>query len=353
MLVWLFYGIYTFIGLFVGGRTPTNQVIWLSGSMLFIRMLEFYLCYLVVYPRRLRSGRGWSLAEALAGVVALFVGLRALIEEVLFPAILGFGNYRLSGSTAYRIGYYIGDNIYFAIPVLVISAAIWATQAALRQEQENQLLRGEKRASEMAFLKTQINPHFLYNTLNMLYGLAYPVSKPLAGALLKLADLMRYMLRDTPDGQVLLSEEIDYLRNYLDLHRLRFAEQFFVDFELAGDPTGLRIAPLLLIPFVENALKHGTLDDSAHPVRIRLALSPGWMQFEVRNQPLAPNDHKDATTGVGLPNLRRRLELLYPGCHTLHVTATEAHFVTSLQLATVGIANHPGSTVAVPNLVPA
>ncbi|SET82206.1 sensor histidine kinase [Hymenobacter actinosclerus] len=329
LLGWLLYGSYESLGLFIGRNSPAPQAVWLTNSVLFIRMLEFYLCYLVVYPRLLRPGRGWRLVGALLGVVAVYIGLRALIEEVLFPAVLGFGNYHPDT----KVWYYILDNTYFATPMLVISAALWAGRATLLRERENQLLRGEKRAAEVAFLKTQINPHFLYNTLNMLYGLAYPVAKPLAGAILKLADLMRYMLHDTPDGQVPLTDEIDYLHNYLDLYRLRFADQFFVDFQLTGDPTGHRIAPLLLIPFVENALKHGTLDDPAHPVSIRLALSPDEIQFEVRNRPLDPADHKDATTGVGLPNLRRRLELLYPGRHSLRVATEAEQFVTSLQLA--------------------
>ena len=351
ILGWLFYSGYDFIGLIFYRSNYTREGLWLNNSMLFIRILEFYLCYLVVYPRLLRPGRIAQLLLALVGVTALFIGLRALIEEVLFPAVLGFHNY----SPDTEIQHYILDNLYYAAPMLVASAALWAMGTALRQERENQLLRGEKRAAEVAFLKTQINPHFLYNTLNMLYGLAYPVAKPLAAAILKLADLMRYMLHDTPDGQVLLTEEIDYLHNYLDLYRLRFADQFFVHFQLSGDPTGHRIAPLLLIPFVENALKHGTLDDPAHPVRINLALSPGEIQFEVRNLPLDPADHKDATTGVGLPNLRRRLALLYPGRYTLRVEAEAEQFVTSLQLAPASETNwnRTAAQVATPRLAPA
>ncbi|MBT9393472.1 sensor histidine kinase [Hymenobacter sp. NST-14] len=351
ILGWLLYGGYDLLGLLIGRNSPTPVAVWLTGSMLLIRILEFYLCYFIVYPHLLQPSRGWRLAGALLGVIALFIGVRALIEEVLFPAVLGFHNY----SPDTKAWYYILDNGYFAMPMLIISAALWAGRATLLRERENQLLRGEKRAAEVAFLKTQINPHFLYNTLNMLYGLAYPVAKPVASAILKLSDLMRYMLRDTPDGQVPLTEEIDYLHNYLDLYRLRFADQFHVQFQLTGDPAGHRIAPLLLIPFVENALKHGTLDDPAHPVRIHLTLSAGHLDFEVRNLPLDPADHKDATTGVGLPNLRRRLALLYPGRHTLRVQADEEEFVTFLQLAQPSEVGRAGSVhiAAIPHLLPA
>ncbi|WP_022825483.1 sensor histidine kinase [Hymenobacter norwichensis] len=327
VLGWLLYSGYQIWGVFLHPQASLRIGLWLTCSMLLIRFVEFYLCYLVVYPRLLRSGRALQLIAALLGVIASYIGLRALIEEVIYPAVLGFHNYSPDTS----VSYYILDNIYFASPMIVISVAVWGAQAALHRERENQLLRGEKRTAELAFLKTQINPHFLYNTLNMLYGMAYPVAKPLANAILKLADLMRYMLHESPDGQVNLTQEIEYLHNYLDLYRLRFPGQFFVDFTVTGEPDGHRVAPLLFIPFVENAIKHGVLDEPETPVRINLALQPQGLAFEVHNQ--SSNYQKDATTGIGLPNLRRRLELLYPQQHTLQINAAGKQFVTSLHLA--------------------
>ncbi len=327
VLGWLLYGGYEFLGVFVNAKALTRISIWLTISLLLIRMVEFYLCYLMVYPRFFRSGRALQLTVALLGVVACYIGSRALIEEVLYPAVLGFHNY----SPDTTVGYYIFDNAYFASPMIVISAALWAGSAAIRRERENRQLREEKRAAEVAFLKTQINPHFLYNTLNMLFSMAYPVAKPVANAILKLSELMRYMLHDTPDGQVELTQEIDYLHNYLALYRLRFPDSFHVDFTVTGEPAGRRVAPLVLIPFVENAIKHGVLDDPENPVRIRLTIEGGQLQFEVENQ--RSDDHKDATTGIGLPNLRRRLELLYPERHTLQVdSAANGPFHTSLRL---------------------
>ncbi|HEX8327180.1 MAG TPA: histidine kinase [Hymenobacter sp.] len=329
ILGWLLYGGYEFLGVALHSK-HLRISLWLTASMLFIRIIEFYLCYLVVYPRLLRSGRGPQLAAAVAGVLALYIGLRALIEEAIFPAVLGFHNYTIDGSIYYKIGYYIGDNLFFGSPMIVLSAAVWSAQAALRRERENRQLREEKRAAEVAFLRTQINPHFLYNTLNMLFSMAYPVAKPVANAILKLSELMRYMLHQTPDGQVELEKEIDYLRNYLDLYRLRFPDSFFVDFTVTGEPAGRRVAPLVLIPFVENAIKHGVLDDPENPVHIRLNIEGEQVQFEVENQ--RSNDQKDATTGIGLPNLRRRLELLYPERHALHVNSQNEQFTTSLRL---------------------
>lgn len=326
ILGWLLYGSYELLGVFLHNRAHLRIALWLTASILFIRFIEFYLCYLVVYPRLLRSGRGLQLVGALAAVVALYIGARALIEEVIYPAVLGFHNYTPDTT----VTYYIFDNLFFSSPMIVLSAAVWSAEAALRRERENRQLREEKRAAEAAFLKTQINPHFLYNTLNMLFSMAYPVAKPVANAILKLSELMRYMLHESPDGLVDLEKEIDYLRNYLALYRLRFPDSFHVDFTVTGAPAGRRVAPLVLIPFVENAIKHGVLDDPDNPVRIHLNIEGEQLQFEVENQ--HSDDNKDTTTGIGLPNIARRLELLYPERHTLQVGAAAGRFTTSLRL---------------------
>ncbi|MFC6224140.1 sensor histidine kinase [Hymenobacter artigasi] len=326
VLGWLLYGGYEFLGVFMHHQAGLRIGLWLTASVLFIRFAEFYLCYLVVYPRLLRSGRAPQLVATLLGVLALYIGARALIEEVIYPAVLGFHNY----SPDTKVWYYIFDNMFFGSPMIVVSAALWAGSAAVHRERENRQLREEKRVAEVAFLKTQINPHFLYNTLNMLFSMAYPVAKPVANAILKLSELMRYMLLDTPDGQVDLEKEIEYLHNYLDLYRLRFPDSFHVDFQVTGDPAGRRVAPLVLIPFVENAIKHGVLDDPENPVHIRLTIKGEELQFEVQNHRSDAN--KDTTTGIGLPNLRRRLALLYPQRHALQVEERGEQFTTSLRL---------------------
>ena len=326
LLGWLLYGCYDFAGTFLHSQVGLRISLWLTISELSVSAAEFYFCYLLVYPRLLRAGQGLRLAAALAGVLAGYIGARALIEEVLYPAVLGFHNYSPDTSTIY----YIFDNIFFGSPMIFASAALWAGRAAVLRERENHQLRTEKRAAEAAFLKTQINPHFLYNTLNMLYGLAYPVARPVASAILKLSELMRYMLHENPDGQVELSAEIEYLHNYLALYRLRFPDSFHVDFAVCGAPAGRRLAPLVLIPFVENAIKHGVLDDPAHPVLMQLQIAATELRFEVRNH--RADGLKDTTTGIGLSNLRRRLLLLYPKRHTLRVEETEAEFRTLLRL---------------------
>jgi two-component system, LytTR family, sensor kinase len=325
VLCWVLWAGYIGLGLYLDNTKLVRAT--LTGTMLLVECVEFYVGYLWVFPRYLRRGKLPQLVLGVLGMMATFIALRYLLEEVLLPATVGFSNY----SPGTSIRHYILDNIYYGTSYIVLSAAVWGVQNAFRRERENRLLLREKTQAELAFLKTQINPHFLYNTLNYLYAEAYLVSEPLAEAVLRLSDLMRYMLTESPDGTASLQQEVDYLQNYLTLHRLRFEERFFVDFEVAGSINGQRVAALLLIPFVENALKHGVTTRPECPVHISLQLpAPNQLRFEVRNH--ISQHQKDHTTGIGLSNIRRRLELLYPGRHRLAVQADGAVHQAVLEL---------------------
>jgi hypothetical protein len=317
------------------GKASLDKQLLLQGTFLLSTISLFYYCYLVVFPLGLRPGRWLVLVLGLLGTPLVFAGSRYLLQEVLLPFFFGFRNY-FPGTT---LLYYLKDNAYFLPPTIVLAgAAVAIRDAFLREkERENQLqlqaLEQARTQAELAFLRTQINPHFLYNTLNYLYATAYPVSEELAEAILRLSDLMRYLLHDSPDGRVDLAREVEYVENYLAIHRLRFEEKFFVEFTQTGPPAGgQRVATLLLIPFVENALKHGVVNQAAHPVRIGLHLpAPDQLEFTVENR--ISQHQKDATTGVGLPNIRRRLALLYPGRYTLTVHNDGLVYRTHLALS--------------------
>lgn len=292
----------------------------------------FYYCYLL-FPIGLRQGRWPVLVLGLLGTPLVFAGTRYLLDEVLLRLLLGSGNYYPDPTLLY----YLQDNLYFLLPTIVLAGAAVLVRDALVREQAQQsqlqlqALEQARTQAELAFLRTQINPHFLYNTLNYLYATAYPISEPLAEAVLRLSELMRYLLHESPDGQVELAREVEYLDSYLALHRLRFEDKFFVRFERPAALEAQRMAALLLIPFVENALKHGVVSRPDCPIVIELTLpSPGQLRFTVSNR--ISQQHKDATTGVGLPNIRRRLALLYPGRHTLRVHDDGQTYSTELEV---------------------
>ncbi|NML66025.1 histidine kinase [Hymenobacter sp. RP-2-7] len=293
----------------------------------------FYYCYLL-FPIGLRRGRWPVLVLGLLGTPLIFAGTRYLLDEVLLRLLLGSGNYYPDPTLLY----YLQDNLYFLLPTIVLAgAAVLVRDAFVREQvQQNQLqlqaMEQAKTQAELAFLRTQINPHFLYNTLNYLYATAYPLSEALAEAVLRLSELMRYLLHESPDGQVDLAREVEYLNNYLALYRLRFEDKCFVQFEHPAALGAWRVAALLLIPLVENALKHGVINRPDCPVTIVLALpAPTQLRFTVCNR--IGQQQKDATTGVGLPNIRRRLALLYPGRHALRVHDDGQTYRTELELS--------------------
>ncbi|AII52188.1 sensor histidine kinase [Hymenobacter sp. APR13] len=325
VLGWGLWAGYIGLGLYLDHAKRSFAI--LTYTLLLVKCVQFYLGYLWVFPRYLRRGRLPQLLLGVAGMMGAFIVLRYLLEEVLLPATVGISNY----SPDTPLSSYALDNLYWGTSYMVLSAAVWGLENSFRREREHQQLQREKTQAELAFLKTQINPHFLYNTLNYLYAEAYLVSEPLADAVLRLSDLMRYMLTESPDGTASLQHEVTYLHNYLALHRLRFEDRFFVEMDVQGPLDGQRIAALLLIPFVENALKHGVTSRPECPVRISLRLpTPRQLQFEVCNH---INQHqKDHTTGIGLANIRRRLELLYPGRHRLQVHSDGTTHRTLLEL---------------------
>ena len=324
-LAWTTYTVYVLIGYLLEANVKASSL-YLNISLTLIRMVQFYFCYLLIFPHYGRKRKLLQLVVGIIAALALFIGLRFLIEEMLFPNLLGFDNYGDGTS----LEYYIRDNIYWGSPALMFAAIIWSIQNAFIREQENKLLRQEVTRAELAFLKSQINPHFLYNTLNYIYSLAMPVSEQLANAVMHLSDLMRYTLKESGDGKVKLEQEVTYIENYIELFRMRFAPGFFVDLKAEGVEAHHTVAALILIPFVENALKHGVMNEPGRPIRIKLVVVGNRLMFTVSNK--ISRAQKDHSSGVGLVNLKRRLELLYPGRHQLLISENGQTYKTTLNL---------------------
>jgi two-component system LytT family sensor kinase len=323
---WLLVIAYDLINIWRDGgkNAPVNMLLQFSFCLSMISV--FYYCFLFVYPRFFKKGKTLQFIVALLLVPVVFSTTRYLLEQVLYPPLFNVSNYY--GNV--NLWYYLLDNLYYGVAVTVVSAAIWSAQQAFNQQEENETLRKEKQQAELAFLQSQINPHFLYNTLNYIYSLAYPVSEPLADAIIKLSQLMRYTLHESADGKVDLQQDLDYLQNYIDIYRLRFEDRFFVDFKAEGDLTSKRIASLMLIPFVENAFKHGVVNDAQRPVKIHLKIIANRLMVTVSNK--INRNQKDQSSGIGLANTRRRLALIYPGRHELLIADNGQSYKTTLNI---------------------
>jgi len=177
--------------------------------------------------------------------------------------------------------------------------------------------------TELRFLKSQINPHFLFNTLNNLYALTLKKSDEAPEIVIKLSEMMRYMLYECNEKRVLLSKEIHYIRNYLDLERIRQGKNVNITFTVEGSANNEEIAPLLFIPFLENAFKHGLSNQIDHGfVDIRMHIEKDMVSFFIENTkaPVRPQaDPNRKSGGIGLVNVHRRLNLIYPEKYDLRI----------------------------------
>ncbi len=218
---------------------------------------------------------------------------------------------------------------FFFIPlaVFVRFTVDWFRNYKRQMELESQNLQ-----SELALLRNQINPHFLFNTLNNIDSMVYKVAPQASDAIVKLSELMRYMLYDANADVVRLSQEIQHLCSFIDLQKMRL-KNHDVHLSVNVETDQLKVAPMLFIPFVENAFKHGHWSEDTFSVQVNLSGSAEELVFKTTNQyDPAKVDHKDKAGGIGLSNVRRRLELLYPDRHSLEITRENGQFVVELRL---------------------
>ena len=196
-------------------------------------------------------------------------------------------------------------------------------------------LKAEKAEAELALLRSQVNPHFFFNTLNNLYSLVVHQSEKAPEVILKLSDMMRYTIYEGKKDKVSLKEEIEYLQGYIDLHKIRYQKEVDIRFE-TSEESELQIAPLLFIVPLENAFKHGveSLREGAYiHASVKTDIQNEKLVFEISNN--FEEKESESKKGIGLENLRQRLELLYPEQHQLDIVKEEGVFTVTLQLDTL------------------
>jgi two-component system, LytTR family, sensor kinase len=218
--------------------------------------------------------------------------------------------------------------------VLAVSLALRVTSDRLREDRERKEQETENLKSELSFLRSQISPHFLFNIMNNLVALNRKKSELVEPTLIKLSQLMRYMLYNSDEKKVSIEREIEYLESYIDLQKLRFGNILEVIFEKKGtDTEGGEIEPMLLIPFVENAFKHGTGMIQNPVIKINLLFEHNELIFSVLNKynPLSI-EAKDSDSGIGLKNVSRRLTLLYGKNHSLSAAPDGDMFNVNLKI---------------------
>ena len=311
-LVYISFFFYQISNFRHGRKTEWDKASLVGLTQLSITMLIAYLNYFYFLPRFLAHKKVWRYFLEFIVPFALLITIRVHLQR-----------YLIDGYTHQRHFFY---STFFVVETVIITlfitffiamvrfAADWFALAAKQKELQNQQL-----MAELNFLKAQINPHFLFNTLNNLYYLAYTQSANTTEVIAKLSQMMRYMIYDSNYQQVPLTKEIEYMQNYISLERLRLNNQIPIQFDIEGATEGMLIAPLIFITFLENAFKHGVSNNNAGAwVKIRIQLNGKECIYQVENSKI-PTSKPEAEekSGIGLQNVKRRLDLSYPDKYKL------------------------------------
>lgn len=305
-----------------------------AGLPSFAACVTFRICLLIavayinlhyLLPKYLVKGGYLAYFSGVLATVAGYLCLQSLFDIFLYGYVLGPMRRNSFWET---ISYNFFSTIWYIGIMVALKLSIdWYEQKRLLEKTAI-----EKLQAEVNYLRSQVNPHFLFNVLNNLYSLTLKKSDAAPDVVLKLSEMMEYMLYESDDKFVPLEKEIQYLHNYIELEKIRYGEHADIQFKTEGDANGLMIAPLLLLPMIENAFKHG-VSRSANKawLHCHIAVGNDDINVTVENSKQA-DDHRKTKGGIGLANLTRRLELLYPGNHTLDIHDYPDRFSISLHI---------------------
>ncbi|WP_229209002.1 sensor histidine kinase [Dyadobacter luticola] len=312
-----------------------KQVVLLS-----LLVLVFYLNYYIWFPRYLAKNRYYQfiILNVICGLALAFT-----VEQVKIQI-----NHSEQMDRAFKLARETNgekkrhdklDNfaLLTALMIIGLSTSVAAVRGAQMDKQYRQNLEREKINSELSFLKAQINPHFFFNTLNNIYALTVIDVEAAREALHKLSRMMRYVLYETQHGTVLLSQEIAFAQDYIQLMQLRLTDKVTVHLDPPSPLHDVSIAPMLFLPFIENAFKHGV--SAVQPSRIDIQIRQNGQKIHVEVKNTLFSDKRavlDESNGIGLANTQRRLDLLYPGKYQLEVNENKAEkeFEVHLELET-------------------
>ena len=270
-------------------------------------------------------------AGAVAALFAVVLLARIVINESFSYDVSGTP-YLQTGRLPFMVGAALTN-----VGILYLSLLYEMLKSRRRYEQRQLRLLNEQQHARLQFLRTQMNPHFLFNTLNNIYSLAVVQSEKTAPLVLRLSDLLQYVIYETQAATVPLEKEVGMLREYIDLFQLQFEHPRDIRFQVeTGTDKTIEVEPLLLVPIVENCFKHCDFAENPEAfIDLALTLRTGELFFRAENTFNPGNLSKDKTGGVGLENIRRRLQLRYPGRHRLTIESNDRRFIIELSLQPV------------------
>ncbi|OGU34563.1 MAG: hypothetical protein A2068_02270 [Ignavibacteria bacterium GWB2_35_6b] len=295
----------------------------LSLALSAVFLIIFYFNYFFLIPKYLLAKKYWLyFIFLLLAIAAIFL----LSGALFFFSDLNTGILFESNPAIEKIMPVIIINS-FSLWLLSIVISILSTVYDRLKQTES-----EKLSAQIASLKSQINPHFLFNTLNNIYATAIDTSPKAADMVDKLSEIMRYTMKDTQQDFVLLDDEINYINNFIELQKVRLDRRVKLEYYSLDNIPALQIAPMLLIPFIENAFKHGVNSEQKSHIKIEISMDKTEFQLRVVNKKVNAQTDISESSGLGIKNTKHRLNLIYPSKHLLVINDTEKEFSVSLHI---------------------
>lgn len=309
---------------------PRGLIIYQSATQIYY-IVVFYFIYFFVSPVTIENSRKLTTMLIISGTSVVFLFFLKLGKVIMIDSKYSLN---LTQYGIYSPGHYASDILYIifysAFAILIKMIVRWYDE---RQAADEKMLRDHK--FELELLKAQLNPHFFFNTLNNIYSLVYKKSDEAPAALMKMSDIMRYMLYESKAEKVPLEKELEYLEDYIELQKLRYTDPGFIEYSVTGNMDGHYIPPMMLLSFVENAFKHGKKRVSNPGIIIRIEATGKYLNFIVSNYIIDnPVKEHQGHSGIGMNNIKRRLELLYPGSHDLSINTSEGRYTVNLKIYT-------------------
>jgi two-component system, LytTR family, sensor kinase len=304
------------------------SMLYSSVILLIAAGVSYWIVYFLI-PRYLTTGK-----YGLFLTYLLFTIITSLDLELLTTMLFIIFLEKFQVITFYhdaREVYSLLTGTYF---IVFLSVAIKLVEFWYHEQHRKQSAITEKIEAELKLLKSQIHPHFLFNTLNNIYSLSLQKSDQAPDAVLKLSELLDYLIYHGESKIVELKKETDLIRNYIELENLRYGDRLTVDFHINGNPENIRIAPLLLLPLVENSFKHGISKSRGNQqLTIKLEIAEKNVEFYIENT-VPIQTKKETVSGIGLPNLQKRLALQYKDKHSLEIRDDGTKYLALLKIET-------------------
>lgn len=324
VLTWLLIAIAVFIINPLSWRVDLPVEFWIKQAIvLSILIWSFYSNILFMVPKFLFVGRIWQYLVLVVIIGTLFLIITHLYEDwVNYPKLMheafrpNIPYEPKPRNYTWDVVFYLQYALSIGVSTSIAAVQKWQTEDGVRRQLEEQKIN-----SELSYLKAQINPHFFFNTLNNIYSLINFDVEEAKKALLKLSRMMRYVLYETEKDKTMLSSEINFVNDYISLMQMRVSEKMKMDISIEEKYEDVMIAPMLLLPFIENCFKHGISSSKESFIQVHLGIDGKHLKLKTTNKIILKNQASPETNqkGIGMSNTIRRLSLLYKDKHLLHI----------------------------------